>query len=139
MFTMQSSLGDLQGYRPYRFDYIIFAKVTSNADYDTKGRVEVKLFNGRTFGGVPVPVTVLQNGVNFAPKEGDLALLGYANGIKNAPVILGFINGKYSNTNTITIEDGTVLINGRDIIDEISSLEYTIQSLSARVQALESR
>lgn len=102
MFNPQSSLGAPSLHSYPRFDTVRVARVTGTTDWKL-GKIEVMFNDGISPGGVPVPVALIENGLNIEPCEGDWVLVGYINGKKNSPYFIGFYANKYALANRISV------------------------------------
>jgi len=101
MMQMQSSLGGRVINRLPSFNNTRIGKVTSVKDYHEFGRIEVIFLDY----SVPMPVWVVGN-VDREPVTGDTVLVGYMDGRKDAPYLVGFVkNESYTTNFTIVSKD----------------------------------
>jgi hypothetical protein len=96
-----------------RFDYVTFARVTSNKDYEEYGRVDVQFLNdGGLAGGVPLPVWVIEDGAEVKPEEGDMVLIGFVQGNKDIPYLIGYVKDHYACGHMIRIDKDKIIVRG---------------------------
>lgn len=94
MDQLQSSLGGRTANRLPGFNSSRIGKVTSTANFHKYGRIDVIFLDY----SVPVPVWVF-NDVDREPIAGDSVLIGYMDGRKDAPYLIGFLKNQSYTTN----------------------------------------
>lgn len=95
MYQPQNSLPTPKNNRFPEFNTVQAAKVTSIKDLEEKGQIYVK-FNKR---GSPAPVNVMENGGHVIPSEGDYVLVGFVDGDKTTPYLIGYAMNNYACAN----------------------------------------
>lgn len=96
----QSAFGSRKIHRAPSFDGITkIARVTSAKDFHKYGRIEVLFLDY----GQPMPVWVV-NDLDREPVEGDQVVIGYIDGRKDAPYLIGFMKNKSYTTNFIVVK-----------------------------------
>lgn len=78
-------------------------KIRSVRDYQTKGFIEVQFLNY----GLPFPVWVVGD-LDREPSEGDMVVIGYMEGRKDAPYLAGFVRNQSVTSNYIVVTEDTI-------------------------------
>lgn len=86
----QTSLGTQQQNNTPRFGSNDIARVIGTDDFDLYGIIDVILLDGSN----PARVWV-SNSIDREPVSGDMVLIGYISGHKNAPYLIGFLDDCY--------------------------------------------
>ncbi len=95
----QSSLGGRTIHRSPSYNQNKIGRVTSIKDFHKYGRIEVIFLDYSQ----PVPVWVF-NDIDREPVEGDQVLVGYVDGRRDTPYVIGFLkNGSYT-TNFVVVK-----------------------------------
>ena len=97
--TLQSALGELKPYRIQRFDHFKVAVVASTSHFDEDGTIEVHFVRG----GHPVPVHIFENMGTNLPEEGDWVLIGFAEGSKHFPFLIGYLKDYYRTSDILRL------------------------------------
>jgi uncharacterized protein involved in type VI secretion and phage assembly len=135
--TTQTALGRPTPYPYPRFDHVAIAIVTSNVDYDTLGRVEVLFMNdGGLAGGVAVPVYVVESGLSVKPEEGDTVLVGFVQGNKDNPWLIGTFKGKAATSGMIALTKEGLTIGVKTNLGAITDLESYVSALYSQIVTL---
>lgn len=88
----QSSLGGKAVSRAPSYNHTKIARVTSTKDFHKYGRIDVIFLDY----GQPAPVWVF-NDLDREPVDGDQVLVGFVDGRKDTPYMIGFLkNGSYT-------------------------------------------
>lgn len=101
----QSSLGNrfIVGKQPYNQTQI--GKVTSTANYEAYGRIEVAFLDYSK----PAPVWVVGD-LDRAPVAGDLVLVGFIQNRSDAPYLAGYVRNECYTANFVKIEKDKITI-----------------------------
>jgi hypothetical protein len=96
----QSAFGSRKVHRVPGFDGITkIARVTSTKDFHKYARIEVIFIDY----GQPMPVWVVGD-TDREPVEGDQVIIGYIDGRKDAPYLIGFVKNHSYTTNFIVVK-----------------------------------
>ncbi|AKG36083.1 hypothetical protein [Paenibacillus durus] len=95
----QAALGGQTTNRMPSFNTSRFARVTSAKDYNKYGRIEVIFLDY----SVPVPVWVVGD-IEREPVAGDSVLIGYMDGRKDCPYLVGFVKNESHTTNFVVVK-----------------------------------
>lgn len=101
----QSSLGNRKVHDQISYNMTQIGRVTSTANYDTVGRIEVAFLDYSK----PAPVWVVGS-LDKKPVEGDLVLVGFIQGRADAPYLAGFVRNDHYTANYIKVEKDRVVI-----------------------------
>lgn len=101
----QSSLGSRKIHRAPSYNTTKIGRVTSVKDYEKWGRIEVVFLDY----GQPLPVWVVGD-IERKPVEGDHVIIGYIDGRRDAPYLIGFVKNKSYTTNFIRVEKDKIRI-----------------------------
>lgn len=103
--TRQSSLGSQKVNRNPKYDKTDIGRVTANDRYEKYGIIEVVMLDHST----PFPVWVVGD-IDRKPMTGDHVHIGYVDGRKDAPYLVGHVKNKSYTTNFIEVDEKHVII-----------------------------
>lgn len=112
----QSGLGVPREHRATNFNQTKIARVTSTAKYDKYGMIEVVFLDY----GRPAPVWVIGD-IDRKPSVGDQVIIGYLEGRKDSPYLVGFAKGFSKTHQHIQIREDYVKLQVGTTILEVSS------------------
>lgn len=98
MSQNQSSLGGKQIHRTPSYHQTKIGRVTSIKDYKKYGKIEVVFLDH----GYPFPLWVVGS-IDREPVTGDQILVGYMEGRKDAPYMMGFVRNESYTSNFIEV------------------------------------
>lgn len=93
----QSSLGTPKIHKSPSYQLTKIGRVSGTKDYLKYGRIEVTFLDY----GAPMPVWVVGD-IDREPVENDMVVVGYMEGRKDAPYLVGFVRNKAYTSNFIT-------------------------------------
>lgn len=105
MTQSQSSLGGRTVHRTPSYEATKIGKVISIADYKKYGKIEVVFLDH----GYPLPVWVVGS-IDREPVTGDQVLVGYMEGRKDAPYMVGFVRNESYTSNFIEVAKDRVRV-----------------------------
>ena len=103
--AVQSSLGEKKVNRFPSFTKNNIGRVTKNSDYEAHGIIEVVMLDYSK----PFPVWVVGD-IDRKPMTGDMVLVGYIDGRKDAPYLVGFVKNKSYTTNFIEVREDRIRV-----------------------------
>jgi uncharacterized Zn-binding protein involved in type VI secretion len=96
----QNAFGSKQVHRDPDFSGVTkIARVTSAVDFNQFGRIEVIFLDY----GQPMPVWVVGD-IEREPVAGDQVIIGYIDGRKDSPYLIGFVKNKSYTTNFVVVK-----------------------------------
>lgn len=96
----QNAFGSRKVHRQFDYGGVTkIARVTSTADFHAYARIEVIFLDY----GQPMPVWIV-NDLDREPVEGDKVVIGYIDGRKDAPYLIGFVKNESYTTNFVVVK-----------------------------------
>lgn len=105
MVQNQSALGGRKVHRTPNYQQTKIGRVTSITDYKKYGKIEVVFLDY----GQPFPVWVVGS-IEREPVTGDQVLVGYMEGRKDAPYMMGFVRNESYTSNFIEVAKDRIRI-----------------------------
>lgn len=105
MVQSQSSLGGHKVHRTPSYQMTKIGKITSIKDYKKYGKIEAVFLDH----GYPFPVWVVGS-IDREPVTGDQILVGYMEGRKDAPYMMGFVRNEAYTSNFIEVSKDRIRV-----------------------------